>query len=73
VRDLHDEFDLWIAAGGPAELPRDVAIHAWGCDECLAIAHAIDSLRAIDVAAAPRPPLRAAPLPRMSGEAVRVA
>lgn len=67
---LHEEFSAWIAAGAGDELRRDVAVHAWGCDDCLALASAVDALRGVDVGAAPPPPLRAAPL-RSPGTLVR--
>jgi hypothetical protein len=55
--DLHDRFDDWLAAGAEGEPPRDLAVHASGCDACLRSIAAVDSLRAIDIGAASLPPL----------------
>ena len=55
--DLHDRFDDWLAAGAEGEPPRDLAVHASGCDACLRSLAAIDSLQAIDIGAASLPPL----------------
>lgn len=55
--DLHARFDDWLVAGAEGEPPRDLAVHASGCDSCLRSLAAIDSLQAIDIGAAPSPPL----------------
>ena len=44
MNDLHDRFGSWIAAGSPDELPRDVAVHASGCEACMLGAAAMDAL-----------------------------
>ena len=63
--ELHDRFDDWLAAGAQGEPPRDVAVHASGCDACLRSLVAYDSLQAIDIGAAALPPLgRVAPAGR---------
>lgn len=73
MRDLHDGFADWIAGDGMDELPRDVALHASGCDGCLRHAAAFDALLAVDPGAAPTPPLRAAPIPRSATGPMRIA
>lgn len=57
MSDVHDRFDTWLAADGAAELARDVALHASGCDRCLGQAAAIDGLLRLDVGAATSPPI----------------
>jgi hypothetical protein len=60
--DLHDRFEDWLLArraDAADDPPRDLALHAAGCDRCLRSASAIDTLGSIDVAAAAPPPLRA--------------
>ena len=61
--DLHDRFDDWLAAGAEGEPPRDLAVHASGCDACLRSLAAVDSLQAIDIGEAPLPPLGMLPPP----------
>ena len=59
--DVHDRFAAWLAtrpADATEDAPRDLALHAAGCDACLRSADAFDTLSAIDVAAAPMPPVR---------------
>jgi hypothetical protein len=73
MNELHDAFDAWIAAGGREDPPRDVALHASGCDGCLRLAMSFDALLAIDLGLAPPPPLRAAPVSSLSGGPMRVA
>lgn len=74
--DLHDGFVDWLStrsAGSVEEPPRDLALHAAGCDRCLAMATAMDLLLGVDVGAAPLPPLRG---PVLAGEprgAIRIA
>jgi hypothetical protein len=55
VNDLHARFGAWLESG--EELPRDLAVHASGCDRCLPLAAGYDALRAIDVGLAPEPPM----------------
>lgn len=60
--DLHDGFEDWLLArraDAADDPPRDLALHAAGCDRCLRSASAMDTLGSIDVAAAAPPPLRA--------------
>ncbi|HET8777388.1 MAG TPA: hypothetical protein VFN76_06980 [Candidatus Limnocylindria bacterium] len=72
MNELHDDFDAWIAAGAREDLPRDVALHASGCEACQRLAASFDALLAIDLGLAPPPPLRAAPL-GLSSAPVRLA
>jgi hypothetical protein len=55
--DLHARFVDWLADGAEGEPPRDLALHASSCEDCMRSVAAVDSLRAIDVGAAPLPPL----------------
>ncbi len=54
--DLHDRFDAWLRSGASGEPPRDAAIHASVCEECLRKVVALDSLAEVDLGAAPVPP-----------------
>lgn len=54
--DLHDRFDAWLRSGAAGDPPRDAAIHASVCGECLRKAAALDSLAYVDLGAAPAPP-----------------
>ena len=59
--ELHDLFADWLAAraaGAAEDPPRDLALHAAGCERCLRSAAAVDTLGAIDVGAAALPPVR---------------
>lgn len=56
--DLHARFDGWLADGAPGEPPRDVAIHASVCRECLHKGAALDALGSIDLGLAALPPSR---------------
>jgi hypothetical protein len=56
--DLHARFDTWLAEGAPGEPPRDAAIHASVCPECLHHSAALDALAAIDLGLAVLPPSR---------------
>ncbi len=74
--ELHDLFAGWLSARQPGaadDPPRDLALHAAGCDRCLRAASAIDTLSAIDVGAAAPPPLRAEPIRWTEGRLVRLA
>lgn len=64
--DLHDRFDDWLVAGAEGEPPRDLAVHASGCDACLRSLAALDSIQAIDIGEASLPPLGMAPTGRES-------
>ena len=57
--DPHERFAEWLAAGAEGDPPRDAALHASMCDDCMRSASAFDSLQAIDPGAAPLPPLGA--------------
>ncbi len=61
MSEVHDRFDAWLDEGGEIELPRDVALHAWGCQRCLRHAASIDALMSVDVGAVPPQPID--PLP----------
>ncbi len=59
--ELHELFSEWLSAresDAAEDLPRDLALHAAGCERCLRSASAIDTLSVIDVGAAEAPPLR---------------
>ncbi|HYI66241.1 MAG TPA: hypothetical protein VEW95_04920 [Candidatus Limnocylindrales bacterium] len=59
--ELHERFADWLTArpaGSDEDPPRDLALHAAGCDRCLRSAAAVDTLQAVDVGAAALPPLR---------------
>ena len=73
MRDLHDGFVAWIAAGGRDDLPRDVALHASGCEDCMRFAAAFDALLAVDPGTAPIPPLRAATASSALARPIRMA
>lgn len=60
--ELHERFAAWLSDRSDGEgddPPRDLALHAAGCDRCLLLATAIDTLGGIDIGAATPPPLRA--------------
>ncbi len=69
--DLHERFGSWLATArvDPDDPPRDLALHAAGCERCLRLAAAADTLLAVDIGAAPPPML---PIPTTS-ERPRVA
>ena len=67
MRELHDGFAAWVADGTRDELPRDLALHASGCDECMRQTAAFDALESVDLGAALPPPLRAARIRRTAG------
>ena len=56
--DLHARFDAWLAEGALGDPPRDAAIHASVCPECLHKSSALDALRGIDLGLATLPPSR---------------
>ena len=59
--ELHERFADWLtarSAGSDEDPPRDLALHAAGCERCLRSAAAVDTLDTIDVGAADLPPLR---------------
>jgi hypothetical protein len=56
--DLHERFDDWLADGADGEPPRDLALHASTCDDCMRAVAVVESLQAIQVGAAELPPLR---------------
>jgi hypothetical protein len=59
MTELHDAFSAWLVSGALDSLPRDVALHASACPECLRAVAAFDALSAVDPGAAPMPMLRA--------------
>lgn len=56
MTDLHDRLAEWLAEAAPGDPPRDLALHASGCVECMARASAIDALADVDPSRAPEPP-----------------
>jgi hypothetical protein len=56
MTELHDAFTTWLARGGRDTLPRDIALHASACPDCLSAVAAHDALVTIDLGAAPLPP-----------------
>lgn len=61
TNDAHRRFSAWLIAGAPGEPPRDAALHASVCDECMARVSALDALAAIDAGRALLPPSIRAP------------
>lgn len=59
--DLHGRFAEWLAAGAAGDPPRDAALHASVCPECMARVAALDALAGIDPGLAPMPPSRHSP------------
>lgn len=71
MNDPHGRFGAWLAEGGADEPPRDVALHASACPECMRLASAFDGLLAVDPGAVDAPPaavrtMGAAPRPAVS-------
>ena len=62
----HDRFSAWLSDGAVGELPRDLALHASSCSECLSMAGALDDLAAVDLDGAERPPMLAGRAPDRS-------
>ena len=56
--DLHARFDAWLAEGALGDPPRDAAIHASVCPECLHKSAALDALQTIDLGRVAMPPSR---------------
>ncbi|MEO8245690.1 MAG: hypothetical protein ABI622_01100 [Chloroflexota bacterium] len=56
--DLHARFGVWLADGALGAPPRDAAVHASACPECLGGIAAIDALAAIDLGTASLPASR---------------
>ena len=68
--ELHDRFADWLSAltsGAADDPPRDLALHAAGCERCLRAASAVDTLGAIAVGAAALPPMRVDPIGERGG------
>ena len=61
LSDPHHTFWTWLAEGTPGEPPRDAALHASVCGECMRQVAALDALRAIDLGRAILPASRLAP------------
>lgn len=55
MNDLHDRFAAWLIDGARGDPPRDLALHASGCERCLSAAGAFDALQAVDIGALPPP------------------
>ena len=73
--ELHELFADWLSgreSDAAEDPPRDLALHAAGCERCLRSASAIDTLSVIDVGAADAPPLRVAAIDER-GRLLRVA
>lgn len=65
--DPHERFAGWLAAGAADDPPRDLALHASACNECLSRAAAVDALSSVDPGVAPEPPLHVGVAPRRTG------
>ncbi len=61
MSDPHRRFGAWLLAGAPGEPPRDAALHASVCAECMAGVAALDALAAVDPGRALLPPSIRAP------------
>lgn len=59
--DPHARFADWLLASPDEEPPRDLAVHASVCRECLQDVAALDMLTAIDTSLAGPPPARRLP------------
>lgn len=66
MSDPHDRFSAWLSEGAVGEPPRDLALHASSCAECLAMAGALDDLATIDLDGPELPPMLAGPAPKRS-------
>jgi len=55
MTELHHAFRAWLVSGARDALPRDVALHASACPDCLRAVAAFDALGAVDPSAAPEP------------------
>ena len=55
MKDLHESFRAWLVDGARDGLPRDVALHASACPDCLRTVAAFDALSAVDPGIAPLP------------------
>ena len=60
MTDLHDAFQGWLLQGARDELPRDVALHASACADCVQATAALDALASVDPGLAAVPPVRVA-------------
>jgi hypothetical protein len=69
VTDPHGRFESWLAEATPGDPPRDLALHASTCAECLARAASVDALAAVDPGMAPMPSLHVRRAPRRAGAA----
>lgn len=67
MTDPHERFAGWLAAGAADDPPRDLALHASACDECLSRAAALDGLSEIDPGAAAEPPIHVGTARRGAG------
>lgn len=73
MNDAHRRFPEWLASGAPGEPPRDAALHASVCPECLAKVAALDALTGVDPGRALLPASRAALHPTRGSDLARVA
>ena len=69
MTDPHGRFETWLAEATPGDPPRDLALHASTCPECLARAASLDALAAVDPGMAPVPPLHVRRTPRRASAA----
>ncbi|HEX5395582.1 MAG TPA: hypothetical protein VFX74_00680, partial [Candidatus Limnocylindria bacterium] len=58
VSDPHRAFGEWLVQEAPGEPPRDAALHASVCSECLRRVTALDALAEVDVGRALLPASR---------------
>lgn len=61
MSDPHRRFGAWLVAGAPGDPPRDAALHASVCTDCMAAVEALDALAAIDPSRGLLPPSIRAP------------
>ncbi len=59
--ELHEGFGAWLTDGARDHLPRDIAVHASVCPDCLRVAGAFDALACVDTGAAAELPLQSVP------------
>ena len=59
--ELHEGFGAWLTDGARDHLPRDIAVHASACPDCLRVAGAFDALAFVDTGAAAELPMQSVP------------
>lgn len=60
MSDQHERFASWLRGPRDTEPPRDAAFHAAFCSDCRRSIAAFDALAAVDLGAAPLPPVGSA-------------